>query len=58
MRKMENIHSCIRKYFTWNYKSNDIELCNELNISVEEKFFTVDELKKADAAFFCGTALK
>lgn len=32
-----------------------IKLCNELNISVEEKFFTVDELKKADAAFFCGT---
>lgn len=32
-----------------------IELCNELNISVEEKFFTGDELKKADAAFFCGT---
>lgn len=32
-----------------------IDLCNELNIPVEEKFFTVDELKKADAAFFCGT---
>ncbi|HEY5967154.1 MAG TPA: aminotransferase class IV, partial [Chitinophagaceae bacterium] len=32
-----------------------INLCNELSISVEEKFFTVDELKKADAAFFCGT---
>ena len=32
-----------------------IELCTELNIPVEEKFFTVDELKKADAAFFCGT---
>jgi branched-chain amino acid aminotransferase len=32
-----------------------IDLCKELNIPVEEKFFTVDELKKADAAFFCGT---
>jgi branched-chain amino acid aminotransferase len=32
-----------------------IKLCNELNIEVEEKFFTVEELKKADAAFFCGT---
>ena len=32
-----------------------IDLCKELNVSVEEKFFTVDELKKADAAFFCGT---
>ena len=32
-----------------------IDLCNELNIEVEEKFFSVEELKKADAAFFCGT---
>jgi branched-chain amino acid aminotransferase len=32
-----------------------IELCNELRIPVEEKFFTVDELKQGDAAFFCGT---
>ena len=32
-----------------------IELCNELNIPVEERFFNVEELKKADAAFFCGT---
>ena len=33
-----------------------IELCRELNIPVEERLFTTDELKKADAAFFCGTA--
>ncbi len=33
-----------------------LELCNELNIPVEEKYFTVDELKTADAAFYCGTA--
>ncbi len=33
-----------------------IELCNELNIPVEEKLFTTEELKEADAAFFCGTA--
>jgi branched-chain amino acid aminotransferase len=33
-----------------------IELCDELNIPVEEKLFTTDELKEADAAFFCGTA--
>lgn len=32
------------------------EICNDLNIEVEVKFFTVDELKSADAAFFCGTA--
>jgi len=31
------------------------DLCNELNIEIEEKFFTVEELKKSDAAFFCGT---
>jgi branched-chain amino acid aminotransferase len=33
-----------------------IELCQELNISVEEKLFTTNELHNADAAFFCGTA--
>jgi branched-chain amino acid aminotransferase len=32
------------------------EICKDLNIEVEEKFFTVDELKSAEAAFFCGTA--
>ena len=33
-----------------------IEICNELNIPVVEKLFTVDEMKEADAAFYCGTA--
>ena len=33
-----------------------IELCNELNIAVEEKLFTTDEMKEADTAFYCGTA--
>jgi branched-chain amino acid aminotransferase len=33
-----------------------IEICNELDIPVEEKSFKIDELKNADAAFFCGTA--
>jgi branched-chain amino acid aminotransferase len=33
-----------------------IEICNELNIPVEELLFTTNELKQADAAFFCGTA--
>ena len=34
-----------------------IEICHELDIPVEEKFFTTDEVKQnADAAFFCGTA--
>jgi branched-chain amino acid aminotransferase len=33
-----------------------IEICNELNIPVEEKFFTADEMKYADTAFYCGTA--
>jgi branched-chain amino acid aminotransferase len=32
------------------------EICKELAIEVEEKFFTTAELKKADAAFYCGTA--
>ena len=33
-----------------------LEICNELKIPVEEKQFTLSELKDADAAFFCGTA--
>ncbi|MEO6406001.1 MAG: branched-chain amino acid transaminase [Ferruginibacter sp.] len=33
-----------------------IEICGELNIPVVEKDFTIDKLKGADAAFFCGTA--
>jgi branched-chain amino acid aminotransferase len=33
-----------------------IDICDELNIPVEEKFFTVDEMKEADTAFYCGTA--
>lgn len=32
-----------------------IELCYELKIPVEEKLFTINELKNADAAFLCGT---
>lgn len=33
-----------------------IEICAALNIPVEERLFTTDELKQADSAFFCGTA--
>ncbi|MEJ7769410.1 MAG: branched-chain-amino-acid transaminase [Chitinophagaceae bacterium] len=33
-----------------------MEICQELNIEVEEKLFTADEMKGADAAYFCGTA--
>lgn len=33
-----------------------LELCNELDIPVEEKQITIEELKEADAVFFCGTA--
>jgi branched-chain amino acid aminotransferase len=33
-----------------------LEICHELGIAVEEKLFAVDELKEADAAFYCGTA--
>jgi branched-chain amino acid aminotransferase len=32
------------------------ELAKELMIPVEERYFTPNELKQADAAFFCGTA--
>ena len=33
-----------------------IELCNELNISVEESFFRPEKMKGADSCFYCGTA--
>ena len=33
-----------------------IEICLELNIPVEEKLFTPQEMRGADAGFFCGTA--
>lgn len=32
------------------------ELCKELEIELEEKYFTPDEVRGADAAFFTGTA--
>lgn len=33
-----------------------IEICHELGIPAEEKLFTTNELKQADAVFYCGTA--
>lgn len=33
-----------------------IEMCEELGIEVVQQHFTPAELKKADSAFFCGTA--
>ena len=33
-----------------------LEICADLGIPVEEKLCTIEELKQADAAFFCGTA--
>ena len=33
-----------------------LEICADLGITVTEKICSYDELKKADAAFFCGTA--
>ncbi len=33
-----------------------LELCEELNIPVQEKLFTPDQMRGADAGFFCGTA--
>jgi branched-chain amino acid aminotransferase len=33
-----------------------LEICSELGVKSEEKSFTLDELKTADAAFYCGTA--
>jgi len=33
-----------------------LELCNELNIEVEEGKYRIEQVKQANAAFFCGTA--
>ena len=33
-----------------------LELCHELQIPVKEVLFSLEEIKEADAAFFCGTA--
>jgi branched-chain amino acid aminotransferase len=33
-----------------------IEICAELDIEVEEIFFTIEELRQADTVFYCGTA--
>lgn len=33
-----------------------LEICDELKIPCEEKFFTPEEMRGADAGFFCGTA--
>jgi branched-chain amino acid aminotransferase len=35
-----------------------IEICRDLDIAVVEKQITHDELKMADAAFFCGTGVE
>lgn len=32
------------------------ELCDEMDIPVEERFFSTAEMKTADSAFYCGTA--
>jgi branched-chain amino acid aminotransferase len=33
-----------------------LEICNELDIPVKETFFKPEEMRGADAGFFCGTA--
>ncbi|RYY29157.1 MAG: branched-chain-amino-acid transaminase [Chitinophagaceae bacterium] len=37
-------------------RSTVLDICREAGIAVEEKFFTTDDIKGTDAAFFCGTA--
>ncbi len=37
-------------------RSTVLEICKDLGIFVEEKFFTIEEVYGSDAAFFCGTA--
>ncbi len=33
-----------------------IEICADLGIEVEERFFSIEELRQADNVFYCGTA--
>lgn len=33
-----------------------LEICDELRIEVEEGFYTIEKVKQADVAFYCGTA--
>jgi branched-chain amino acid aminotransferase len=33
-----------------------LEICSELDIPVKETFFKPEEMRGADAGFFCGTA--
>lgn len=33
-----------------------IELCKELGIPLEQKLFTIEELREAESVFYCGTA--
>jgi branched-chain amino acid aminotransferase len=33
-----------------------LEICSDLNLEVEQKLFTTEELRTADSVFFCGTA--
>lgn len=37
-------------------RATTISLCQRYSIPLEERYFTIDELKSADSAFFCGTA--
>lgn len=37
-------------------RSTVIDICKELEMPVEEKYFRPEELFEADSAFFCGTA--
>lgn len=39
-------------------RSTVLEICNDFEIPVEEKKFDINELKNADNAFFCGTAVE
>lgn len=37
-------------------RASILEICAQKGISCTERLFTVDELKEADSAFYCGTA--
>ena len=57
MKKMEVIYTPAKgNILPGITRATVIEICNELDIPVEEKLFTTDEINDADSAFYCGTA--
>ena len=56
LKRTENYIRHLPEIFYGITRATVIDLCRQLDIPVEEKLFTIEDMKQADAAFFCGTA--